>query len=394
MKKVSVLVGMLVGLLLLTGCGKKVQEEYFNGLSGSRENQTVDLHFKIDQLELSMSNEEDAAAGMIANSILNSLKDAELAGTVANDTKNERMQLDLTVKVLGSSFPVEILTDNKQQVAYMSTDIYQQLMTLMGSMLGAGDLGTSVDAEALKGKYLELDPEDMKELLADSDVSTDGGTAAITALQGDNQLMKDWLLTLKADTFKKDGDKISHTFTKEELSDFVKYAEKNGDKDAKKTAAELKETLKDLTVFDLEATVDTKSGDQDLKMSMAGDTDENTMKAAFTVSLKPTDKKAAVTMPAADQIVTEEELSEMLGTSQFSANGLTEENYDFEDDADYGWEEPLTEAEFQQLYDELAAEKENYTPEELQEYLDFLESSLTEEQFAKLTELVTSTTAL
>lgn len=395
MKKVRVLVGVLVGFLLLTGCGKKVQEEYYGALNSNTENKTVDISFKIDQLELAMANDEDAAAGMLANSILNSLKDAQLTGTVANDTKNDRLQMDLEVKVLGSTFPVEILTDNKKQVAYMSTDIYQQIMTLAGSLMGSGDLGAAVDTEALKGKYLELNAEDMKDLLASSgnQGTTESGTAAITALQTNSGLMKKWLLTLEADTFKKDGDKISHTFTKEELSDFVAYAEKNGDKEAKTAASQLKETLQDLTVFDLATTVDTKNGAQDMKMTMTGAADGNTINAAFSVTMKPTDKKAEVKMPAADQIVTEEQLSDLLGAGDLSSSDLTEEDYDFYDEGDYE-EEPLTDEEFQQMYDELAATKEDYTPEELQDYLDIFEDYVTPEQFAKLQELLSEGSSL
>ncbi len=40
-----------------------------------------------------------------------------------------------------------------------------------------------------------------------------------------NETFADYLKTFEPDAFKRDGDTISHTFTKEELADYATYAQ-------------------------------------------------------------------------------------------------------------------------------------------------------------------------
>lgn len=377
MKKVRkslALIGLLFGLVLVTGCGSKIQEEYQKALTAETGNQ-VALTLTIDQLEMSSKDTENQAASMMATGILNSLTGSELKGKIITDDKQERMQLDLELKMLGTIFPIELLLDQKSETAYLATEVYQQLLTVLGSFMGGMDvIGDGADTASLEGKYLALPLEDLQQMLpTDGAEEADAATTEAGTLLQQTDLMKKWLLTLDKDTFTKEGDKISHTFTKTEFSDFASYAKENGDAAAKKLADDFVDHLKDIQQLEVAATVNRKTHEQDIKMTLASEQEGAKVTAGLSLNLIPSEKTVEVTLPAEGDIISEDELEGLMNTSDMEPATLpAEEEMRFTDEEFDAWL-----AEFDDNADEFAQE-------ELTGYIDELEDYLTESQYQKL----------
>ncbi|WP_270789751.1 hypothetical protein [Enterococcus diestrammenae] len=377
MKKVRkslALIGLLFGLVLITGCGAKIQEEYQKALTAETGNQ-VALTLTIDQLEMSSEDTENQAASMMATGILNSLTGSELKGKIITDDKQERMQLDLEFKMLGTTFPIELLLDQKSETAYLATEVYQQLLTVLGSFMGGMDvIGDDVDTASLEGKYLALPLEDLQQMLpTDGAEEADAAATEAGTLLQQTDLMKKWLLTLDKDTFTKEGDRISHTFTKKEFSDFASYAKKNGDAAAKKLADDFVDSLKDIQQLEVASTVNRKTHEQDIKMTLASEQEGAKVTAGLSLNLIPSEKTVEVTLPAEGDIISEDELEGLMNTSYTEPETLPAEE-----------EMRFTDEEFDAWLAEFDANADEFAQEELTGYIDELEDYLTESQYQKL----------
>lgn len=371
MRKILTILGFLMGLFLIAGCGAKVQEEYKNAITAENGNQ-VALTVTVDQLEMTSEDTENQAASMMATGMLNSLTGSELKGNIITDDKQERLQMDLEVKLLGTTFPVALLVDQKSNTAYLATEVYEQLMTMFSSFMGGMDVvGEGVNFVGLEGKYVAIPLEELKDMLPTEE--SEEATPEASNLLQQKDLLEKWLLTLDKDSFKKEKDTISHTFTKKEFSDFAAYVKKNGDDEAKNLADEFIDSLQDFKELEVASTVNTKTHEQNLDVTFTSEQEDAKITAGISLDLIPSEETVAVTLPAEEDIITEDQLEAMMETSISEDEPLSAEA-----------ETLFTDEEFDAWLADFDANADEFAQEELTGYLDELGDYLTESQYQKL----------
>lgn len=390
MKKATLLVGAVAGLFLLAGCqGQSAKEQFidtYKNQADTKKYNASEFDFKFDDIKIK-TDEGSAQAAMIATQ----LKDISISGDFLTDSKGEDFEFNMNIKAFDQTLPIEMIQADDE--LYLSGSTYTGAMDLI-SAFGIPVEVDKAKKDELKSKYIPLTESMLEESGLDeqADVSADDKKLIKELSDGKlNDLFKDYVdAKLKEDDFKKDGDEISHTFTKEELEGFVKYVKENGSKTLKSYVEDNFTFLDEVDKFTLKTTVNTKTDKTKATMHMK----QEEVELKFTISLTPKESKEKVKKPNKLDIISEEEASQLFEEAMGSGYGYNdsydEDDYDLDDSADnYDLGDyKLSDDEFKEIYDELAKGKDLLTKEDVEEYLDIVESMLTDEQAQQIRDLV------
>ncbi|MDH6364040.1 hypothetical protein M2139_001025 [Enterococcus sp. PF1-24] len=282
-KKKSIgLVAVSSAALLLTGCGKSAQETAVNFIAEQGDyniNNVSTQEITFEKLELEME-EPDPQTQMI----LSQVKDAKLSFVTTTDLENDVMSAEAKLKVLGTSIPFDMYFE--EDAMYFSMDTFAKAVSLFETFSGVEDDELNFMAEETAGKFMTLTQKEMAELYEEGDfdeILTNGKLLDFDEMDegilASSALLADYTATLPKDSFKKDGDKITHTYTKEEIIDFVAYLEENG-------TETIQDTLKDLEFEDMLKDLEDELNELDFSMDLVVDTKANSATYFYNILLE------------------------------------------------------------------------------------------------------------
>ena len=178
-----------------------------------------------------------------------------------------------------------------------------------------------------------------------------------------SETLGEYVKTLDRESFKRDDDTITHTFTKQELLDFVDYAKKQKADTSEITQWE--DLLKDSERIDLTISINAKKQNQKVVMNM---TQSGELPLAigitFTISGKQSDEK--VQLPASENVVDQQEVFD-----SYQEDSFWDDSYYGDDPlSDEDWTNyTLTDEEFDQLLEMVATDLQGMTDEEIADFL-------------------------
>ena len=299
---------------LFGGCTKLPQEQFAEQLTNQQAANAGEFQATIDTFEIGSSSEYGQEADRYASMLMSQLVGSSFKGDFVQDKETKAILLNLAVAYGGQELPIKLIVDPEKQEAYVSAEIYETLQGYI-SAFGSDSYGTNPDAAEYEGKYLRIDQETLDSYFGEETFAEDGeGTTEAEKAPENlftmnslfhNETFADYLKTFEPDAFKRDGDTISHTFTKEELADYATYAQEHGAD--QKQVAELEALLEEVEQFDLAMTVNTKTNQQKMAFHFVqADELQTTIGATVTFTGKKSD--TAVAIPTAEELIDPEEL--------------------------------------------------------------------------------------
>lgn len=361
--------GVFLGLSLLftaAGCAAaktdSVKEQFLKeaaALGDSHYNAgTFDLQIKeLTVADSAVSDDASAQTDGLTAMLLAQLQQAKFSGTYLTDAEKKQSQVDLSIDIFEQKLPIQLFSADSN--LYVSGAIMKDIASFIQSFSGVAVDETQF--AQYDGKYLDI-TEDVKDM--------SHSTASFNLVTSDS--FKEYADSLAEADFKKDGDKLSHTFTKDELQDYLAFLKEKGSADEQKTAAELTDLLKEVDTFTLATTLDTAS--RKLTATLKSTSSDG---SKLTLDYHWTPKKSAekITVPTEDQIIKGASLGDIF-------TGITDPAT--EDTAD----STMTDAEFQELYDSLQQALESSPDEDYSALLEQIKDKLTDEQYEKLQQLI------
>ena len=372
-------IGLLVGLFFLTGCTKLPQDQFADGLTVQKDMNAGDFSVTIDTFEFAGEDSQNSQESMIAGMIFSQLAGTKITGNFVEDPKSKNIRLDASLSSGEIDVPLNLLIDGKSHDTYLSAEIVEAMSNLFAfDTFGTSDTFASDTFDSSetpdttgKDKYIRLSPDEM------SDLDTD---QLLNNSLFSSETLAEYVKTLDRESFKRDGDTITHTFTKQELLDFVDYAKKQKADTSEITQWE--DLLKDSERIDLTVSVNAKKQNQKVVMNM---TQSGELPLAigitFTISGKQSDEK--VQLPASENFVDQQEFFD-----SYQEDSFWDDSYYGDDPlSDEDWTNyTLTDEEFDQLLERVATDLQGMTDEEIADFLLIYEDLLTEEQDQRLAE--------
>lgn len=372
-------IGLLVGLFFLTGCTKLPQDQFADGLTVQKDMNAGDFSVTIDTFEFAGEDSQNSQESMIAGMIFSQLAGTKITGNFVEDPKSKNIRLDASLSSGEIDVPLNLLIDGKSHDTYLSAEIVEAMSNLFAfDTFGTSDTFASDTFDSSetpdttgKDKYIRLSPDEM------SDLDTD---QLLNNSLFSSETLAEYVKTLDSESFKRDGDTITHTFTKQELLDFVDYAKKQKADTSEITQWE--DLLKDSERIDLTVSVNAKKQNQKVVMNM---TQSGELPLAigitFTISGKQSDEK--VQLPASENVVDQQEFFD-----SYQEDSFWDDSYYGDDPlSDEDWTNyTLTDEEFDQLLEMVATDLQGMTDEEIVDFLLIYEDLLTEEQYQRLAE--------
>ncbi len=369
---------LVVGLMAVLGaCTKLPQEQFSEALTTKQAFHGGDFSMTIDTFDMGDGQMSDEAANIYASMVMSQIVGTKVTGTVVQDPDTDAVSLDMTVGFGGQELPISMILDTTSDTAYLSADIYQ---TLMGYVVAYGDSSyqTTPGATDLEGKFIRIDDADLDSYLEGTADTSKTEDSTILPMLGtfNSDTFADYLKTLDRDSFEKDGDEISHTFTKAELTDYLTYA-KAQDQDTQIDA--LQSVLDAVSEITIKTTVNTNSNKQTMVIDLV-QADASQLALGMTVTFTGKESQQSVTIPAAEDVIEAEEL--------FSTYDSWDDSYD---DADTSTSDDwtsfmLTDDEFDALLEEVSGLSGQMSQEDIDFYLSFYQDYLTEDQYQQLVE--------
>lgn len=275
---------LAVGLLVLGGCGSSAQDEFTSTLdeiNDVNDYNAIDFEFTLDELSLDASTDNSSSEtfdySSLYTSMLSSLEGMGLSGSVIVDTENDAADMDFNFTLLGNDIPFKMVMVGND--AYISGEALIQIMNLFSTISDTG-VDLTGATEELTGKYVQIDPEEFEESAGfgqGTDLTGIGDTGNLT-------YFSEYAKTLEGNTFEKEGDVITHTFTKDELAGLADFVEENGTEEEQEAAAGLtSENLDEFDDFQIVMSVDTKSKKVEMKATAESDTTDGFMGMGFTM---------------------------------------------------------------------------------------------------------------
>ncbi|MGM0125278.1 hypothetical protein IGI37_002676 [Enterococcus sp. AZ194] len=384
MKKATLLVGAVAGLFLLAGCqGKSTKEQFMDAYkkqADTKEYNATEFDLKVDDLKIDADEETSGQVAMIVTQI----KDMKLSGDTLIDSEGKKMELNLKLEAFGKTVPVQMIQIDEK--SYLSGATYTGVIELVSSFGVPLKLDQAKMTE-LKTKYIPITEKLYDESGLNQQTDKTADKELLTELKDGklNDLFREYVeKQLKDDDFKKDGDKLSHTFTKDEMLDFAKYAKENGSKQIKKYVEESIEPLKELDTLDFTVSIDTKTNKNTMKMTVKQEKAE----IKITLNMTPKKSKDKVKEPNKLDIISDEEVQSLMedavGTASSDEYDTIEPDADDNDLDDY----EISDEDFQEIYDQLEKVKDTLTKKDVEEYLSQVGDMLTDAQKQKLLDLV------
>lgn len=352
MKRVKIMV--LFGMVLLLGaCSKSPKEEFMDAydLLTSKEYDAGKFEVSVIDFQINPTTKE-AWGSQLSENFENML----IKGDYKHIEKDESFCYEGNIILYDKMVPFEIV--GKEGNGYLSASSIQKMIPFMYGF----DTFTEVNPPQLndlEGKYIKLFSEEMK-------AAEDNKNMPDSSRVRDK--IYDLLKDAKEESFKIDGDTISHTINEEN----TKKADKNNDFGRNLEMDMLNTTLT------LE--INKKTMKTDCTVKMLDSRQEKTIKAIITPSKNKAD--SSFSLPKKKDIMSVEELLSILSDPQIMSgvhSGAVQDDEEIKE---------LTDAEFEMLYQQLEADFSELDLTHRQAILSAYSSYLNDEQFARLESLL------
>lgn len=374
MKKRLGLLG-IGALILLAGCGGESAREVFTEnltkyLDTADYNQ-IDFDLTIDEFTMKMGETGNSMEDVYADAfsaMFSGITGTRISGDMLYVEEEEAMQANLIIDAFGEEMPFEFISSG--DTFYLSGDSYLEILNWTSTLSGETIDMTEAE-EKLANRYIETDP-------AELDATT--GTPGMADLFDNSdelaaersKLFTDYTATLSEDDFEKDGNVVTHTYTAEELTDYITYIEENGSEELKNEtkvgmAAYGEPSFEDLGEIELTISIDTDSDEMEYLATI----ENEFMAMAFTMNYTPSQSDETITIPSGDQIVSQTELMTLMGSTMDSS---------IDNQMDY----TMNDEEFQEFLNGISTTIEFYTVDELIAVLEESGVSLTDDQKAQI----------
>lgn len=353
MKKVLLGTATTAAVFLLTACGSNPKDEFIKTMYDSQntsEYNAGEMSLKVKDFTYE-SDDKNAYASMIASQ----LKDVSIEGNYLTDSKKGTSETNFTFKVLGQKIPFNVVSDKDN--FYLSTNFISGILDLADSF-GANLPVNQAELKKLEGKYVNV--LEAGEQIADKAADTTDSSNPFKNISPEdtnipteklNAAIKKTIETFDKDSFKKDKDTLTHTFTKAEMVKLLESTDKTlkADKDYKKEysdsgmdkqMASMIEFFKEKTsIFKTKIAINEKTKKMVSEVNVGTENEDNKdEKMSITLNLTTTPKKdkTAVKLPAKKEILTSKEFEDILNSLVESATTSDSSSLDslYGDDTD------------------------------------------------------------
>lgn len=338
---------MLVCLFTLSACGTSPRDEFaaeiFEFSTGNQNQLTYEVNVEELGIDKNMELPEEFAN---LKDLLPKLNHTKIAGKMLRDDQWTNSETTFTVG--DTPLTVQTFTEKKgeKRIGYFPTKVLLEIASLI-------DPDTTI----------QFTPEEKQKIETSYIANEEKSIPTKKAGPKDKELITEFVKTLPKDSFKKENEVITHTFTKKEWADFFQYTDEKAEPSIKPAFKKAASYFKELDSINDELSINVKTKEWILKHQSK---DKSGEKLAFTakITAKKTDKKPEPLDKS--HIISEGDVSQLLITAQ---NRLSPEDFDA-------------------LYNQLAPNKEFIDPEEFQKALKDVEPYLLPEQKQKLDDLL------
>lgn len=188
-----------------------------------------------------------------------------------------------------------------------------------------------------------------------------------------NPLYTDFLKTLPDDKFTKKDEQISNVMNKKEFVEFLKFSAEKSDKEEKEYLKSLETKLKSIETLNVKSTLDKKKNTQKLHIHLVASDSGNTLELKAQLVSKFTKTEEKISLPSKEQIISIEEIQNMMAAATEKAQKSMQ---------------MIPDETFDELYDAVNAQKEQINRAKLDEALADVMPLLTDEQKQKLEEIL------
>ena len=328
---------IVLGLIGLTACGTDSRKEFTKAMYSTNSKEFDSAKFDMNIKEFDMKTNDSAGSAYI-NIIANQIKDIKIDGNYASDQKQESYKMEMNLNLLGQKIPFHLV--GQKDKAYLSTNFVTSLLELAKGF----QLPIDVSAEDLKkldGKYMDVETTSESLTTGNKKESTNP-FKNINPTSANNSKMitevKKKIESFDKDSFKKDGDKITHTFTKKEILELLDtmktVAKEEKDTDNEKEINNAIDSLKKTyDKLDIKITANKKTSKTDYEIAVVAATDSKKDKFSMTVagSIQPEKKDQKINLPDKKDILSQDQVTEILNgitSSQADSTDLDDEDID------------------------------------------------------------------
>ncbi len=369
-KKLGTLVGTAAMLFVLSRCGTSPQDEFVKYMEAQSKLTEGTYDFKVGIEELELPTSPDQAANPMAGMLITQLKDMSITGTMKSNTKKDNaFAMDMKVNALGMEVPFNMIGSfGKEPKMYMATDIMEYIMGIASSMTGM-DMAAGTDYSQLKGKYVDIFA--MNEA-TDTAAMADMVKEMESVQKEQEKLNKKYLEFIKGldkKSFTKKDDVISHTLNEKEFTELIKSLDKETEADIKSG----ENPFKDFEKFNVTFKLNTKKDKTTVTLDMAPKAADaelvgfSSIKLLVETTLK--DKKAEITLPKKENILTAEEMEKLFPEAPVMDTTISDED-------------------FNDLKTALKASKESIDEATKKDFLESYKTILTEEQYKEISDIL------
>ena len=329
---------ILFGVFGLTACGNDTRKEFTKAVYSTNNKDFNAAKFNMSIKEFDM-NTSDVAGSAYLNIIGNQIKDIKIDGSYVLDEKEEAYEMEMNFNFLGQKVPIQLV--GQKEKAYLSTSFVSSLLEIAKGFQLPLDI-SATDLKKLDGKYMDI--EETSESLTDETTkdSTNPFKSINPTSENSSKMLTELQKTIESfdkDSFKKDGDKISHTFTKKEMLELMevmkKVAKEEKDTDGEKEMTDMISTLKDsYEKLDVKTTVNTKTSAIDCEIAMtanldSSDSEEEAFSITLAFSVEPQKSTKKINLPNKNDILSQDQVDEILSgitNSQTTSEDISDED--------------------------------------------------------------------
>ncbi|MFR3773766.1 hypothetical protein, partial [Enterococcus canintestini] len=300
-RRFLLVMGILFVMGGISGCGSNessLQEQYQKELETQSKMNSGTIDLTIDSLSIrSDALKSSEERHLMEEMIEKQFTGVTLKGTYLRDKKSENQSAKFELDAFGEKTPVTLYSEKKTKSVFVSAESYNAFM-MIGSQFFSLPVH-SIDTEEITGKYLVMTP---KEVVDATEITNRSVIEYVEKLS-------EYVESLDKDSFKKDGDKLSHSFTKKEIENFLS---KQKDQQEKYV-----DEIKKFDKLTIDLTLDTKKHTKNGKITAkkTANGSSTTIKMTMKQSVKNSDK--TVKLPKnADRIDFEDFLQQGISSVQ------------------------------------------------------------------------------
>lgn len=300
-KKFRFIVGLLLVLGVVSGCGggTNPQEEYKEELQKQSKMNSGTFDMTLDSLSINAKEDDSNPENKMMFDVLEKqLKGISLTGSYQEDKKTKNQFVSLQLKALGQEIPFDFYEDHQTKDIYASAESYNAALQLLGQF-NPDISAQTVKTPNIEGKYILMTQKEAAEATGQKELSIP------------HTELSEYIDKLDKDTFKKEGDKLTHRFTKKEIQDYLSKQEDTG--------------LEKLDNLTLNLTLDTKKHTKQGKITAKSTNEGVSYTIKMTINQKTKNNDKSVQLPKKEALIPIEEfLAEVTPTVQVGDEDMAE----------------------------------------------------------------------